>query len=105
MTRRRFYAPPDAFEAEGTSATLGPDETQHLRNVLRLKTGDEVYLRFHGTKRWYRHDYSDEELNTWVDKIRFSGAKRAWIYFNNDYGGFAPRNALTMWTLLEGARS
>ncbi|MET0597529.1 MAG: DUF72 domain-containing protein [Mesorhizobium sp.] len=27
-------------------------------------------------------------------------ATRAWVYFNNDYGGFAPRNALTMRHLL-----
>jgi len=51
MTRRRFYAPPDAFEA--TSATLGTDETQHLRNVLRLKTGDEVYV-FDGAGHEFR---------------------------------------------------
>jgi hypothetical protein len=23
---------------------------------------DDVYVRFHGIKTWYRHDYSDDEL-------------------------------------------
>ena len=39
-------------------------------------------------------------LKIWADKIRASGAKRAWVYFNNDYEGFAPKNALTMRRLL-----
>jgi 16S rRNA (uracil1498-N3)-methyltransferase len=44
MTRRRFYAPPERFSADGTSVRLGTEETRHLRNVLRLKAGDEIYL-------------------------------------------------------------
>jgi 16S rRNA (uracil1498-N3)-methyltransferase len=42
MTRRRFYAPPGAFSASFTSVTLAGDEARHLREVLRLKIGDEV---------------------------------------------------------------
>jgi 16S rRNA (uracil1498-N3)-methyltransferase len=53
MTRRRFYAPPEAFELNEHSVTLSADETQHLRNVLRLKTGDEVYV-FDGAGGEYR---------------------------------------------------
>lgn len=52
MTRRRFYAPPQAFAADKV-VTLGADESQHLRNVLRLKTGDEVYI-FDGAGREFR---------------------------------------------------
>jgi len=33
-----------------------------------VQTADEIYLRFHGTKRWYRHDYTREELAEWVAK-------------------------------------
>ncbi len=44
MTRRRFYAPPDSSNSDRTSATLNADETRHLRDVLRLKVGDEVYV-------------------------------------------------------------
>jgi len=36
----------------------------HLPDEL-VCTADEVYVRLHGPKRWYRHDYSDEELTTW----------------------------------------
>jgi uncharacterized protein YecE (DUF72 family) len=36
----------------------------------------------------------------WVDKIEVSGAKRVWVYFNNDNEAHAPRNAVTMRRLL-----
>lgn len=42
MTRRRFHAAPGAFK-QG-SITLAQEEARHLREVLRLKPGDEVYV-------------------------------------------------------------
>ena len=51
MTRRRFHAPPEAFKQQ--TVTLGTDEARHLREVLRLKTGDEVYV-FDGRGREFR---------------------------------------------------
>src|ERR1044072_9908429 len=53
MTRRRFYAPPDSFNASEQHLALGPDEARHLRDVLRLKSGDEVYV-FDGRGREFR---------------------------------------------------
>ena len=53
----------------------------------------DVYLRFHGTRQWYRHDYGRAELVTWVGRVRASGAARVWAYFNNDRDGHAIRNA------------
>ncbi|HEY3042095.1 MAG TPA: 16S rRNA (uracil(1498)-N(3))-methyltransferase [Pyrinomonadaceae bacterium] len=44
MTRRRFYAPPSAFNSSLKNVTLQSDEARHLREVLRLKVGDEVYV-------------------------------------------------------------
>jgi 16S rRNA (uracil1498-N3)-methyltransferase len=42
MTRRRFYASPDAFEKDGV--TLSEEESRHLRDVLRLRAGDEAQV-------------------------------------------------------------
>ncbi|PYT01355.1 MAG: 16S rRNA (uracil(1498)-N(3))-methyltransferase [Acidobacteria bacterium] len=39
---RRFYAPPEQFD--GSSVTLSTEETRHLRDVLRLSTGDQVQI-------------------------------------------------------------
>jgi uncharacterized protein YecE (DUF72 family) len=58
-----------------------------------IKTADEIYVRFHGVKQWYRHDYTPQELAVWAARIQTSGAARVWAYFNNDRDGFAIRNA------------
>ena len=44
MVRRRFFAPPSAF---------APEEARHLRDVLRLNRGDEVFV-FDGEGREFR---------------------------------------------------
>ncbi len=51
MTRRRFYAPPSAFSREAVH--LGIDEARYLREVLRLKVGDQVFV-FNGEGREFR---------------------------------------------------
>lgn len=53
MTRRRFYAPPDAFAPDRKSVTLSADEVRHGRDVLRLRPGDEVYV-FDGEGKEFR---------------------------------------------------
>lgn len=58
-----------------------------------IKTADDIYIRFHGKEKWYRHDYSKEELAVWADRICKSGAKRVWAYFNNDRDCHAIKNA------------
>ncbi len=58
-----------------------------------IQTHDEVYIRFHGTSRWYRHNYTPEELTDWAERIRQLNPSRVWGYFNNDFGGYAIENA------------
>lgn len=88
----------DAFRKRGTiyCSCSGPRLPDQL-----VKTADEIYVRFHGTKRWYRHNYSKAELEEWARRIRESDAKRAWIYFNNDRDGYAIDNARTLLRLLK----
>ena len=50
MTRRRFYAPPAAFAPDEKSVTLSAEETRHARDVLRLRSGDEIFV-FDGAGR------------------------------------------------------
>jgi uncharacterized protein YecE (DUF72 family) len=57
-----------------------------------VRTADDVYVRFHGTTRWYRHDYTKDELRAWARKISDSGARTAWVYFNNDRECYAIKN-------------
>jgi 16S rRNA (uracil1498-N3)-methyltransferase len=44
MTRRRFYASPSSFAADRQSVRLAADEARHLRDVLRLQRGDQIYI-------------------------------------------------------------
>lgn len=83
----RVYA---AFRKTGTifCSCSGPRLPDELVN-----TADDVYIRFHGLTKWYRHDYTDDELQSWVTRIKESGCKRVWAYFNNDRDGHAIRNA------------
>jgi uncharacterized protein YecE (DUF72 family) len=53
-----------------------------------------------GAERWHRHDYSKKELENLANRIRASGAKEAWVYFNNDSDAYAPKNAIALRRLL-----
>ncbi|MBM4445929.1 MAG: DUF72 domain-containing protein [Chloroflexi bacterium] len=65
-------------------------------------TADFAYVRFHGSTGLYCSCYSDEELSGWAKKIAEMGKnlKAVYIYFNNDAGAYAVRNAKTLARLL-----
>ncbi|WP_294564419.1 DUF72 domain-containing protein [uncultured Arthrobacter sp.] len=77
----------------------------NLPCVLRA-TAPFVYLRMHGpdTHHLYGGSYSDADLQWWADRIReWQGAgKDVFVYFNNDGGGNAVRNADTLRAILGG---
>jgi uncharacterized protein YecE (DUF72 family) len=58
-----------------------------------VQTAEEVYIRFHGLKQWYRHDYSEAELAAWANRIKATKPARVWAYFNNDRNCYAIKNA------------
>lgn len=62
-------------------------------------TSETAYIRLHGRKRWYSHNYSKEELKEIAQLAREmvnKAATRVYIFFNNDFDGYAPRNALSL---------
>jgi uncharacterized protein YecE (DUF72 family) len=60
-------------------------------------TTDWTFVRFHGSSRGARGNYSDSELDEWAERID-GWRERAdvYAYFNNDWEGFAVRNALSL---------
>ena len=71
-------------------------------------TNDELfYIRFHGygDKPWFNYNFPNERLDEWADKLspivqnaHKSSTKpkkrRAALYFNNHFSGYAIKNAL-----------
>jgi uncharacterized protein YecE (DUF72 family) len=69
----------------------------------RTRVGPFVYVRFHGADAKYAGTYSKDRLARWaqwLDEQRRAGID-VYAYFNNDVGGHAPRDAVTLRSLLE----
>jgi 16S rRNA (uracil1498-N3)-methyltransferase len=67
MSRRRFFAPKDAFDKQ--TVTLAGDEARHLRDVLRLKVGDEAYV-FNGEGQEFRCTVSQLKRELAILEVR-----------------------------------
>jgi uncharacterized protein YecE (DUF72 family) len=91
-----------AFRKTGTifCSCSGPRLPDEL-----IKSADDVYIRFHGIKHWYRHDYTKDELELWVKRIKASKAVRTWAYFNNDRNGYSIKNAKELMRLFKKRKS
>ncbi len=58
-------------------------------------TSDFIYIRFHGGQILYGSEYSLNELKVWARKIKkwLKQKLDVYVYFNNDAGGYAVKNA------------
>jgi 16S rRNA (uracil1498-N3)-methyltransferase len=63
MTRRRFFAPRNAFSWHQRSISLSSDEARYLRETLRLKAGDEVYV-FDGEGKEFQCTIEESRRNS-----------------------------------------
>ena len=68
----------------------------------RELTADWTLIRFHHGRRGRRGNYSDTELDEWAERIAgWRQQAEVFAYFNNDWEGFAPRNAVALRRRLE----
>jgi len=58
-------------------------------------TADFVYLRFHGGERLYASRYAEEQMRVWAEKLA-AWEQPAFVYFNNDFHGYAVENAVEL---------
>ena len=63
MGRTRFYSPASSFDRNQQSVTLEPDEARHLREVLRARVGDEVFV-FDGEGREFQCVVTEARRNS-----------------------------------------
>lgn len=52
-----------------------------------------LYYRFHGKEQLYSSEYTFDELSVFTDEIKRISPKQVFVYFNNDIGASAIRNA------------
>ncbi len=70
---------------------------------FNYQTAPFVYYRFHGPDRLYASDYPPEMLREFADRMcqQARAGATVWAFFNNDYQGFAVRNARQLMEWLE----
>lgn len=97
--RRKEWLMQDCFDLLSRyGCSLAYSDYPGLDMTYEQVLGPAVYLRFHGSGRLYAGSYPDDQLQIWADRIAAWGkaGKRVWVYFNNDFGGHAIKNALTL---------
>ncbi|HZA60850.1 MAG TPA: DUF72 domain-containing protein [Actinomycetota bacterium] len=86
----------EALDERGCALVLWDRPGIRLRDTV---TGGWSYIRFHqGTRRG--SGYTRARLRRWADHVAGLHAEDVFIYFNNDPGGAAVRDAATMMDLL-----
>ncbi|HEY3875649.1 MAG TPA: DUF72 domain-containing protein [Candidatus Kapabacteria bacterium] len=68
-----------------------------------IVTADTIYIRLHGPDGKYRGSYSNNQLRNWAEEIKewSNTAKHIYVYFDNDQEANAPKNALTLKSMLD----
>jgi uncharacterized protein YecE (DUF72 family) len=71
----------------------------------RFRVGPIVYVRFHGPSGRYQGGYPSDRLGSWAEWLNGEAESGAnvYAYFNNDVGGHAPRDAMTLRGMLKPA--
>ena len=66
-------------------------------------TAEFTYIRLHGPGGKYQGSYDERTLRAWAKRIQHWGLKAAYVYFDNDQVGYAPKNAARLREILDGA--
>jgi uncharacterized protein YecE (DUF72 family) len=100
--RDRSWERDDVYEVlDGASAAFVLADRPGAR-VPDVVTGGWSYVRFH-QGRPGEPDYPREKLRRWAARVASTDATSTYVYFNNDPGGAAVRDALAFTAMLRGA--
>ena len=83
----------------GAALVIGDRPEVHVFQTHEL-TANWAFVRFHSGSRGRRGNYSEGELREWAARLRSWTVRQTYAYFNNDWEGFAPRNAQRLKELL-----
>jgi uncharacterized protein YecE (DUF72 family) len=77
----------------GAALVIG-DESSRWVKTPHVRTADWTYIRFHHGSRGRHGNYSDREIDAWSRRIaQWRRDTEVYAYFNNDWEGYAIRNA------------
>jgi uncharacterized protein YecE (DUF72 family) len=101
--RNRYWFTEDVYKLlEKYNVALVDGQSSRYPEMRRI-TANVAYIRMHGPKKLFASSYSTaqlEELAGYIKTIS-SGLDRIYVYFNNDFHGYALKNAKELMTLLE----
>ena len=79
---------------EHRAALVIGDESSRWVSTPHVRTADWTYVRFHHGSRGRHGNYSDAEIQTWARRLsQWRRQTEIYCYFNNDWEGYAIRNA------------
>ena len=78
---------------------------------MRIPSKSLFYIRFHGfgSRPWFNYNFSESELQDWASKLKpilteinsnLVQKRKAVLYFNNHFSGYAVKNALYLAKIL-----
>ena len=89
----------DLLSERGAALVIGDNPSRPFQT--HELTADWTFVRFHYGSRGRKGNYSQRELEEWAERI---GAWRqrgdVYVYFNNDWDGYAVKNGLLLKRLL-----
>jgi uncharacterized protein YecE (DUF72 family) len=89
----------DVLRSHGVALVIGDTPTRPFQS--QELTTDWTFIRFHHGTRGRNSNYSEAELEEWASRIEPWAARGdVYAYFNNDWNGYAPRNAAHLKKLL-----
>jgi uncharacterized protein YecE (DUF72 family) len=90
----------DLLREHGAALVIG-DESSRWVSSPHVRTTDWTYIRLHHGSRGRHGNYSKSEIETWARRLsQWRRDTELFVYFNNDWEGYAIRNARLLKDLL-----
>jgi uncharacterized protein YecE (DUF72 family) len=94
--RHASWFAPEVYEllrTHGAALVIGDDPSRPFQT--QELTADWTFIRFHRGRRGRNGNYSESELEEWKRRIAaWRSQVDVYAYFNNDWNGYAVKNAL-----------
>lgn len=95
-----FYHVPRLTTTAKWAEQTPDNDSPNRRPAAKICLDHALYVRFHGNRVLYKSSYTDDELAEWATWMKQQRPCEIWAYFNNDFNGVGPNNAMTLQKLL-----